>query len=110
MHTAVRNLAKFDLAGEGGAFSTRGRLENFHTKKKKKRVQNGKPEIQAGDARAANAMERGQDLRPRPRYPLWPCHLSVCDGLGQVSACSQDPHMRVRDINVSLGGGEGSLS
>ena len=41
MHTAVKNLAKFYLAG-GTAFSTCGHLENFHTKKekeKKKRVE-----------------------------------------------------------------------
>lgn len=66
MHTAVRNLAKFDLAGEGGEhFPLVGVLKTFTLKKQnKKRVQNGKPEIEGGHAKAANAMERGQDLCP----------------------------------------------
>ena len=36
MHTAVRSLAKFHLAG-GSAFSTCGHLENFHTKEEKQK-------------------------------------------------------------------------
>lgn len=97
MHTAVRNLAKFNLA-EGSAFSTRGRLENFHTRQKEKKrvkkiviVQNGKPEIEGREARAANIMERGLNINQRPRVPLGPA-TSTC-AIRQVSPCSQGPPM-----------------
>lgn len=73
MHTAVKNLAKFYLAG-GSAFSTCGRLENFHTKKQKKElikssVQSGKPEIEGRETRAANITERGLNINQRPKFP-----------------------------------------
>lgn len=45
-HTAVRNLAEFDLAG-GSTFSTRGRLENFHTQKKVKKKNGHSPKRKA---------------------------------------------------------------
>ena len=53
-------------------------------------VQNGKPEIEGRDARAANTRERGLTINQRPRFAR-PCHFQVCNGLWHVSLCSQDP-------------------
>lgn len=101
MHTAVRSLAKFYLAG-GSAFSTCGRLENFHTKKEKQTkkrvekvviVQNGKPEIEGREARAANITERGLNTNQRPKFPGSPatsrCSMGKSAPALRILPCEQ---------------------
>lgn len=45
--TAVRNQVKFDVA-VGSAFSTRGRLEDFHTKKRERESEMGSQKWKVG--------------------------------------------------------------
>lgn len=94
---------KFDLAGRGDGvhFPLVGVLKMFTLEKK--RVQNGKPEFEGGDARAATMMERGLGLHqtrsqvPAPAARRWPR-----GGLGQASPCAQHPHVQ-REIAMPLG-------
>lgn len=88
---------KSDLAGRS-AFSTRGRLENFRTKKKKKVVivQNGKPEIEGGDTRAANINgERpGLEVKDPGSHSSLATYRCVT-ALGKAPCC-QDPPMQTQ--------------
>lgn len=121
MHTAVKNLAKFYLAG-GSAFSTCGRLENFHTKKEKKElrkssVQNGKPEIEGREARAANITERGLNINQRPKFPGSPatsrCSMGKSAPALRILPCEERyqclPRRWGRLVGVSLGQLPGSI-
>ena len=64
-----------------------GVLKTFTLKKererKRERAQNGKPEREGGDAKAANRMERSLDLGLRATLSLGPCHL-LPEGQGDV--------------------------
>lgn len=87
------------MAGGGSTFSTRGRLENFHTKKKKKSqkrviVQNGKPEKDGRDARAVNIMERALDLKSHSGPATYSCVMA----LGMSAPALGDPPPANRDL------------